>query len=296
MVSLDDPTTTTILILIALSVVLYAEWRVIKHLRKRKQRHMAERDGLRVRVRGADLKEEAFNTLSSTQAIAQALRNTGLEVPEAQNLLTQAQLAYELGDYETANQKANEAKEGLLAAKLKQNLSRQAPKSDNPQPALALEPAPPEPSEPIPDKARLTRDFPPNYLRARFELNLARDALQEASQKGRVNSGAENLFAKSERAFAAEDYESALRFSLEVKRDLGGSSLPNPPIRASAGGLSPSGLEASRCGSCSAPVQGEDTFCRKCGTKIERTAFCTQCGKKADGADQFCRGCGRTLK
>ena len=46
------------------------------------------------------------------------------------------------------------------------------------------------------------------------------------------------------------------------------------------------------CASCGAALLAGDTFCRKCGVKVEQPATCAKCGSSLKADDTFCRACG----
>ena len=52
--------------------------------------------------------------------------------------------------------------------------------------------------------------------------------------------------------------------------------------------------QASPCTQCGAPVEADDTFCIRCGTRV--VAKCPECGQDVERTDAFCPNCGHHLE
>jgi hypothetical protein len=52
----------------------------------------------------------------------------------------------------------------------------------------------------------------------------------------------------------------------------------------------------TRCGTCRAVVDPEDSCCHACGGRFPEATACSQCGRSPRTGDRFCRACGGALK
>ena len=52
--------------------------------------------------------------------------------------------------------------------------------------------------------------------------------------------------------------------------------------------------QAATCAQCGAPVEADDTFCIRCGTRV--VAKCPECGQDVERTDAFCPNCGHHLE
>ncbi|MGH9388588.1 MAG: zinc ribbon domain-containing protein [Vicinamibacteria bacterium] len=270
-----EPIRATVIaaMVIVLAGVGYLEIRIMRNRRRKRE------------ARG-EMPDRAHNAILSAKGIADALGRTGVRSVESDDLIREAETALENRNYRVASELADRAKGVLRKEKARQQAKGDLSKLETVKP-------PAREAEPT-TKEKLTKELPPNFVQAKFSMNVARDEIGAARSRGQDVGEAEQLLAQAQATFDAQDYTVALAQASRVRRVLEGVAIPSPPIAptAPAPASSVNAAKSRSCPSCGAPVTIDDAFCRKCGTKVPAVRACPSCGTEMASDDTFCRKCG----
>ncbi len=258
-----------VLIMIA---VIYIEWRFLRRKRWSRQKDVT-------------VKDEAYNAILTTKAIASSLSRSGVRSLEASRLIRKAEEAKAKGDNKAVMQHTDAAKEILMKEKLRQQKIgdiAKLPEVSKPSPAIPVDTT----------MEKFEKETPKNFLQAKFVIDGAGKAIETGKGKGRNVDEAVRLQAMSQKFFDAKDYDSALKFGLMAKKSAEGEAvvISTPVAPAPA----PPATGTKTCSSCGATLKQDDTFCRKCGVKIAPRT-CPSCATQSREDDTFCRKCGVAL-
>lgn len=292
----DDTLTLTIVVLgIVMSVVTWFE---LRYLRKSSK---VRRD--RALKRGQELPDEAHNALVTTRAIVASLADRShIRSEEVDSLMREAQQAYGRKNYRVTVELTKKAKDRLMALKAKQAAQGDLAKLDAAPTAASEEPT---------TKELLQKDFPANYVPSRFAISMAETSIESGAGAGRDVTLARSLLDSAKARFDAKDYAAALSVARLAEKSARGEAVAapapstsspatpaaQPAMPAPGAAKPPAGAVplGSVCPSCGAPMKADDTFCRKCGTKVVATS-CPTCGASLLPDDLFCRKCGTRLQ
>ncbi len=275
----DDVQTVIIAaMLITLSVVALAE---LRYMRKKR----------RSRSETQELPDRAHNAILTTKAIRDTMARGGVRSDEANDLIREAEAAQRERNYRVAVETADRAKVILRNAK-----QRQAQKGDIAK-LERIETKPGAATEETTEE-KLTKELPPNYMPAKFTINLAHEDIAAAQGRGADTATAAGFAAEAQREFDAQDFDAALRSAIRARRSLEPSGAATPPTPAGSPAQAPPPVPARgrACASCGAGLAADDTFCRKCGAKVELPPACPSCGTPIEGDDAFCRKCGTRVR
>jgi ribosomal protein L40E len=279
-----------IALLIAMVVVLAIELGYLLWRRRRRDMEMRLR---RAPKQTEPLSDKAHNTILTTQSISSTLSGQGVNTHEADLLLDEAKRYEDMGDYNTAVERAETAKLALLRAKReRETKGERAPAPKLEYDLMAMETPESDGEEAVEeDKLDLSK-LPKNYMQAKFMLSTTKDQMQRNDIRG---GDAYELYKKSEEYFNKEDYSRALSFAIKAERLLDSKTvdLIGEEVETETG--EDKEVEVMECPSCNAEVNIEDTFCRKCGEKLEFLTLCPHCEAEVDPGDTFCRKCGEKL-
>lgn len=281
---LSDPTLYIVLILlVVLSAVAYFE---IKYLRRKR----VERAEAKAKV------DDIYNQIITARAVSNTIKGQGKNTKDADLALLDADTAFSRGNYTDAKAAVERAK-GLLRDAKKEDLSIQ------PKP-LAKKPSDEKIQEKCEVPFQATKKLPTNYVESKFMICSVKDQINAAGSSGTDVSVAKDSLKIAEEAFGREDYTVALKEALRAKRAL--ESEQTSTERNSVGTQLPSiekvpsavvvKAKVSKCEKCSTDLDPDDTFCSKCGAKVERDIRCPRCGNKLKVEDAFCRKCGLPLR
>lgn len=273
---------TTIVIFVI--VAIYLE---LKFLRRKR---MAKMDT-------ASIADEAYNAVITTKAIASAMERGGIRSLEARELIRRAEMARASGDNRAALDYLANAKEVMMQEKKRHQEIGDLVKL----PKTETAPAVPEETT----KEKLQKELPKNYLQAKFMLTFAQKAIDERVSEGGEVSDATSLLAIAQKEFDGKDYDASLKHGVLARRaaeeliiEIKDTRSVTPGAVTNSGVVIPPGVEISvstlKCRSCGAGLNLDDTFCRKCGVKVEM-AVCPSCGTRPNTGDAFCRKCGVAL-
>jgi ribosomal protein L40E len=142
-------------------------------------------------------------------------------------------------------------------------------------------------------------------MSAKFEINTAKSDIRKAIESGLDTSEAQDLITEAEAAMVVGSYTKALSLAVKARKAVSAEAEAETiPLRAGdepeEPGAEPTAEEMSaspawECGHCGAPLEAYDTFCHKCGARVERERVCDSCGTKGRSEDTFCRKCGSKL-
>lgn len=295
-----------VLAVILVGVGLY----VIRRLRQRRADLVAELNDKPVLNQ-----DRAFNRLAMARREAGILAGQGVDVRRAQDLIADAQGAFDTHQYDHAYRVAQSAHEALVNAR--QAGSRTAGASLPSKPSGTAPPlgatggaAPAA----VPDSASATPErpaIPKNRAESQFQLQLLGeelDALPTARTRQAPAPEAAALRKQASAAFDRGDYTGAFRLALRGRRTLGGTletipppsgATPGTPKRtADVGGPASDPAQAAetaaggeRCSDCGYPTLPEDAFCRGCG-RPHTPLTCPTCGSPRGADEPFCGRCG----
>ncbi len=255
-------------------VVIYIEWRFLRRKRWARQKEVT-------------VKDEAYNAILTTKAIASSLSRSGVRSLEAGRLIRKAEEAKAKGDSKAVMQHTDAAKEILMKEKLRQKKIGD----------IAKLPAKGEsvPATPVDNTMeKFEKETPKNFMQAKFVIDDAERTIEKGKGEGRNMNEAVRLQAMSQKFFNAKDYDSALKFGLMAKKSAEGeaatASTPSAPVPVPV----PPVTGTKTCASCGTTLKQDDIFCRKCGVKIAPKT-CPSCGTQSKEGDTFCRKCGVAL-
>ncbi len=254
------------------AIIIYFEAKIIRRRRSEREKVTEDRD-------------EAYNILETTKAIASSLRSQGRDVLSAEMLLTQAENALQRHDIQGCKDLSNKAKDILISSK-KAEPAGHISKEDASGPAPVLQE----------NKERA----PENYLESKFMMETVYDLVERSPQDLRMRALAELDLAKL--SFSKGEYTEALRSAMRAKRvmdpecdlDKKGSAVELKSSSA-ANAEDPSNVVGHNgpltCSKCGKEAMKGDLFCPACGSRLA-PRICGSCGKEMQDDDMFCRKCG----
>jgi len=267
-VKLDADQIFLIALLIVLAVVIYLELRFMRSRNKEYIEQMMDKD-------------EAYNAIATTKAIASTLKQKGRDTKEAELTLIQAENSYKRNKFISACDSAKRARELLMNAP---SLEIAAPLDKD-----EVQPASDEDRKTVQEVKKLE----PHLMESRFIINSCRDRLKAEEGSGKDLSKADEHLARAEACFEEKKYDEALREGLKARRLLEDAPKPSEPPKNAV--LMKVPKPEKRCEKCSATVSSEDVFCRKCGAPIVVKRVCAFCRAELAAEDVFCPKCGRKV-
>ena len=284
MADLDASTVLIFALLIALAVAVFFEIRFIRSRRKK----------------GPDTSgiDEIYNQIITTRAISQTMKRKGNQTKDADMLIIEAEAAYDRGNYQMARSSVERAKMALQESKPMPAAIEEEPHHPIQEPKFERSgPDEPciEPSYEVPfQAAKLPKDF----VESRFMICSIRDEAAKQRSEGDDVSQAESNLDQAQQLFDQERYTESLKFAMKAKHALDepAKPTPKPPTVQKIPAEAPPEKKLGYCRSCNALVDESDTFCRRCGAKIERIPRCPSCGSEVASDDVFCRKCGNQLR
>ena len=247
-------------------------------------------------------RDDAYNAMTTAQAVSTALKDKGRDTKEADRLLIEAELAYNRGDYLKCTDASKRAKDYLATAPM-------AKVEFESKPEAGITPS----DEPMPEQPKIVeaRKLPPNYLESKFMIATAADEIERNRSEGKNVTASICLLDEARMAFDCKEYDVALRKSLKAKKGAEAANEPDhvktvevikptkaveviPPVSTVTKGIV--SAPAELCASCGAEARDDDNFCAKCGRPIERKRRCPKCGAELSEDDVFCRKCGTEVR
>jgi len=304
-----------ILLIGGFGLVLYLE---LRYMRRK----------LRSRMNTRLLKDDAYNSLITTKAIARILKKRGDNTASAEILLLKAEGAYERGEYALCKEMVEKAKSSLEAVRSQERegeieatpAGKEAVKSAD---EMSIEREEQREEEQREQEELMTlyekeKRLPENYLQSKFMIARVRSTIEPLSTTMDV-SEARNLLGQAEISFRAGEYTEAFKFACRAKRNLdsvagsmgkldglelirierseGETPSPGEPCDESEEAVEEKEGESVYllCAECGAVLSEEDRFCGKCGARVEKKLKCPSCGAMSKAGDRFCRQCGHQL-
>ncbi len=219
--------------------------------------------------------DRTYNTLVTTEAISRELMDKGFENVTAEELLRKARQAYFEGNMEEAEEHSMEARAILNEMRVVE---------EPPERELAEDEVEVPESKPV-----MGKEYPRNYLQAKFIIGLVKDSLKKTRKRSENVKKARELIGEAEEAFEQEKFNDALSLAVNSQRLLKDEEIPE---RAA----SPRLAEGDHlCPRCETEISPDDGFCGKCGYRLMRSE-CPECGDQVAEEDNFCRKCGAALR
>jgi hypothetical protein len=236
------------ILIIAVLIVASVGYLQVRYMRSRKQGD----------IERAIERDDAYNAVATTNAVAASLRQAGRDTSEADVLLYKAEGALERREFMESIDLAKRAKTILLTCK--------------PRDPLLTPVEVTGPHEPREVPANEVRKMPPNLLESKFIIESVRDLLPRGGPE--VKEEASHALALAEACFERGDYTTSLKEGMRAKRLLAPPPSANKPITGEVIRIPPPNKPAAppaarSCPRCSVDALPDDAFCRKCGTRIE---------------------------
>jgi len=269
-VVLDIDLVFLVVLLIILAIVVYIE---LRFMRTRNREYLDK----------AIDKDDAYNNIATTKAIASALRQKGRDTHEAELVIIQAEQAYNRGSFVSSKESAKKARDILINAPFIEMALGDASKTE-----------PESPSDKGHETVHEVTKLEPNLIESRFIINSCRAHLEAEEACGKDIAQAKEWLAQAELCFAEKRYDEALREGMRVRRMLGESSPGIAESKAEAPRIKIPKPER-KCVKCGINVPPEDLYCRKCGTRVEVQRTCSHCQINVSAEDVFCPKCGRPI-
>jgi hypothetical protein len=238
----------TLVLLVVVMIAAAVALLELRFLRGRKQ----------VKVDTALERDDAYNAVTTTRAVAESLRQNGRDTTEADVLIYKAENAYDRREFLNAIELADRARSVLMTCKEKDLTSM-------PEPPPAMTESQEVPSSQL-------RKLPPNCLESKFMIGSVRDMIPTACDEVRAEASA--CLERAQACYDDEDYTGALREAMRAKR------LLTPSAPAAGKSASPTVIKLAppktsavehaprSCPSCHIEISPDDVFCRKCGERL----------------------------
>jgi hypothetical protein len=286
----------TILAAVGLGLVAYFELRYMKRRRASK-------------IDAHIMKDEAYNSLVTTRAVARVVEQRGKDISKAEQLLFQAENAYSRREYSKTKEIAENAKGELEISKDKNEPSE---KDDDVE--LTTDHPDEEEGAFLEERTLFEKEkeLPENYMQAKFMIGDIQRQLERAKGSGVVATEAENNLKIALEHFDQGGYTEALRYACRAEKCLYpgndrfiGKTKPPDTLEEE---IEEKKLEEPveeqveeeaavlRCKECGSPLEEGDLFCARCGAKVEKEARCPHCGAVLKEGDRFCRYCGAKVQ
>jgi len=273
----DDQVTVAVVLAVIAVVVGFLEVRFLRKRMKHRRIRAAKGDD--------NLQDQSHNAIVTTKAILSAMERQGIRSEEASGWLREAETAASRQNFRVAMELTSRAKDRLLTLKAEQTSKGDLAKLDRlAAPSLVG-------GDEVTTKELIQKEFPPNLMQSKFSIEVAGTAIETGGAAGRDVGQATQLLEAAKSRFDAKDYTTALALARQSKRVADGGAIgtpvPMPPTPVVSVHAAPDRI----CPTCSAPLQSDDVFCRKCGTRLAPSE-CRSCGSSLLADDVFCRKCG----
>jgi len=293
-----DPTLRAIIlvsIMVGLVLLIYFELRYMRKRRKPK-------------VDAQLAKDEAYNSLVTSRAVARVLDGEGKDISRAEQLIFQAENAYSRGEYFRTKQLASEAKRELESSR-----EIVEPEDEGELDKIISKGVDEKKGEAVEKKTLYEgeKNLPDNYLQAKFMIKNVEREVDRAKPGGTITREVEELLRTAVEHFDIGDYTEALRYACKAEKIF---SITETQFIGAARDEKPAQIEEPRvtaeetsqeeeldvetvtiaeimvCSKCGSVLEKDDVFCNQCGARVERK--CSYCGNILKEDDVFCRKCG----
>ncbi len=264
-------------LVIILVITLYVEFKFMRPKRKDDMVMVLDRD-------------DAYNSLTNTSAVALSLRNVGKDTTKAEVLLEKAKMEYDRKDYAKVMATTKLARDSLMVAPEK-DLPIDLDEVDGPTDTF-IDVA--EDDSNVHDVKKL----PQNYLESRFLISSVQSEIDSARGTKDV-SAAEAQLNEAKVDFEAANYNAALTHSMKARKTLEGlvvtTAVATPEMEVAKVAAVVKAPEIDQCDKCGAELTKDDQFCGSCGEKSGKPTTCPHCNGPLKPTDTFCRKCGKKV-
>lgn len=264
-------------------------------------------------VRRASIKkDEAYNSVLTTRSVLNSLQRQGRSTGSAEQLLSAGKHAMQSGQYDKCMDLCAQAREELIRPRQRRARPsagadvKEADKEALEEVAESILSTSEEPEPEVEEVsgaeeykgAKLPADKDGNYLAAKFEIQTAKADIKRALDGRRDTSEAQNLMTGAESEFVSGNYTKALSLAVKARRAASSEAasdairLKSVPVQERPAPRRVAGGPGAMCHACGEPLEADDEFCSKCGTRVPRERICAKCGTKPRPTDSFCRKCG----
>jgi len=264
-------------LVIILVITLYVEFKFMRPKRSDDLVKVLDRD-------------EAYNALTNTSAVALSLRNVGKDTTKAEVLLEKAKMEYDRKDYAKVMATTKLARESLMVAPEK-DLPIDLNETDGPTDTFI---------DVAEDDTNVheVKKLPQNYLESKFLISSVQSEIESARGTKDV-SAAEVQLNEAKVDFDATNYNAALTHAMKARKTLEGvavtTTVATPETEVVKVAAVAEASEIDLCSKCGAELTKDDQFCGSCGERSARPTTCPQCNGPLKPADTFCRKCGKKV-
>jgi len=307
-VALNSTELIGVVVVVVLAVVIIGIFLyLLRRLRSRKSKLLGELD-----ARPELSQDRAFNRIAMARREVTVLASQGVDVHRAQELIADAQGAFDTHHFDQAYRTAQSAHEALVNARQAgarttgMTLGPTAP-TGGAAPREVPSAGPTSPAETPP-----RTQIPKNRAESQFQIKLLGEELDGLPPRRAREHGATEaaeLKLRATTAFENGDYTEAFRLALRGRRALGstletlpltgaGESRSLPATSPGSNGATPDIARTAegvaggdRCPDCGYPTLSGDAFCRGCG-RPRTPLSCPTCGAPRAADEPFCGRCG----
>ena len=256
------------------------------------------------------IQDRAFNRLAMARREAGILAGQGLDVHRAQELIAEAQGAFDTHQYDRSYQVSQSAHEALVNARSSGTRLAGASSTATSAAAAPSSPAPAAAARGSSVSPAARPTMPKNRAESQFQIHLLGeeiDGLPSRRARDPVTKVAADLRSQASAAFDRGDFTEAFRLALRGRRTLGSTLETLPPTGAgttrssgaAGNGNAPTSdvaqaeavAGAERCPDCGNPTLAGEPFCRGCGRPLAPMT-CPSCGSPRTAEEPFCAHCG----
>lgn len=260
----------------------------------------------------AQKRDEAYNAILTTRSVINVMQRQGADTGGPQSLVASAKRAMDRGDFDRCMDLCEQAKDELTNPAPKSGAAKPKPSEGPEKERLEmvaeniLSAREPKAGAGSYKGTKLPVDQDSNYLSAKFEINTAKADIRKALDRRLDTSEAQSLVTEAEGAYVTGSYSRALSLAVRARKAVSSEAAGEAiPLKVEA---EPEPQEAPAepevfdvqtrgqpCKSCGAMLEPGDSFCGRCGSKVELERVCGNCGSRARPADSFCRKCGSKI-
>lgn len=325
--------TTALLLIISIAIFIILSVVAYFYLERTKEKRL---ESIR-KSKKLSNEDETYNEVKKTKRTAQLMQRRGQNMEDTKKEIIKAERALKEGNTSKAKEITEEVKNKFpdkkTGASKKSNNSteKDTKKAYTIDELDEIEAEESEEAKRRREKMEKEKEkldsLPDNYLESKFEMDIAREALQKEK-----NEEAEEYFKRAEKSFENENYTDALKYSVKCNKIIkgkeagliGGQDIDKkegPPEKVKehfpemVGGETSQQVESNKkrgkktekddkektdkimiCPDCGFEGREGESFCPDCGVELTSLNKCPECGHENEEEDKFCRKCGHELE